>query len=107
MIAHGGGLLGDVRVTPDRERRFRTVTRISVGLVVVYGLATALGAPASLLSLVFNVPMLMVAPLAWWAWRAAPADSRAMWSLLASAATLWLVGSVGWTVEFVRNDERI
>src|SRR4051794_11498269 len=107
MIAHEPSLFAELRIDPARERRFRSLALAAAALTAAYALATALGAPASLLSLIFNVPMICVAPLAWWAYRSAPADSRRMWLLLAEAATLWFVGSVGWTVEFVRNGERI
>src|SRR3954451_14145878 len=107
MIAHEPSLFAELRIDPDRERRFRSLAFGAAALVAAYAVATALGAPASLLSLIFNVPMLCIAPLAWWAYRSATAESKRMWLLLAEAATLWLVGSIGWTVEFVQNGEHI
>ena len=58
------------------RRCIRSLAFAAAALTVAYGLATALGVPASLLSLIFNLPMVCVAPLAWWAYRSAPAGSR-------------------------------
>src|SRR4051794_5091580 len=107
MIADNTRLFADLRLVPERERRFRALSLLAGALWVSYALATALGAPAALLTYVFNVPMLCIVPMAWWTYRRAPADSQPMWFLFSVAASLWPIGAIGWTLQFIDNGERV
>lgn len=107
MNAYGGRALTELRAVSHAGRPLARATIVGACFVVAYAVATVAGAPPALLSQVFNLPMAVALVVAWWALVVAPAEIRALWLLLALAATSWGVGSVGWIVEFERNGERV
>ena len=63
------------------------------GVYAAYVAAILLGAPQTLSNTVFGVLMLPVPFLAWLTYSKAPPFLRQLWLLLASAASLWFVGT--------------
>jgi len=104
VIAHESAAL---RQPIAGERRFTALTLLGAAFVFAYAVATMAGAPRDALSLVYNVPMAMIPPAAWWAVARAPSELRRIWALLAAAASLWLVGSVVWYGYYVAGGQRI
>jgi hypothetical protein len=95
------------RVFPSRwtesrgDQRLLVVGTLASGVLVAYTAATAAGAPAAVLSVVFTMTVPLVAPLAWWAFTRAPAELRLLVGFIAAAATLWFIGSLVWFYYFV------
>jgi hypothetical protein len=81
---------------PSSERRLRLLARAGAAAFAGYVGATIAGAPGAFLSPVFAVLMVPVPLMAWWAYRRAAPSLRRPLRLLASAATLWLLGSLVW-----------
>jgi len=76
---------------------FRALALLVSAAYAAYALATVAGAPRAMLSPLFNIFMLPVPFVAWWAYVRAPGELRRLIYLLACAATLWLIGSLVWT----------
>ena len=100
------GVLDESRA-PLEDRRFLTLCGVLAALVAGYAGATLAGASSVVLSLFFLVPMVPVPVVAWWATVRAPAEQRTMWALLASAASLWMVGLVVWYAVYAANGNTI
>ena len=107
MTAYRGRAFAEIRAVSLADRRLAGAALVGGGFLVVYAAATVAGAPRPLLSQVFNLPMAAVFVVAWWTALTAPREIRALWRLLAIAATCWGVGSAGWAVEFEQNGERV
>ncbi len=73
----------------------------------IYWAMTLAGAPSPLLSTVFTATLVFLPPLVWWAALRAPDELRRFGLLVATAATLQLVGSVLWYVAFLKNGSRV
>ena len=89
------------------EHRFRLFAGAALILFVAYLAATVAGAPRDASSLVFNIVVLPVPFLGWWAHARAPDDLRSTWLLCAWAATLWLVGSLVWYGVFLAEGSTV
>jgi hypothetical protein len=98
--------IGLIRV-PSRARGFRILILALAGAYVVYVLATVGGAPQALLSPLYSVFLLPVPFIVWWAYMRAPPELRRLIRLLASAATLWLVGSLVWYVYYFAGGSEV
>src|SRR5919204_4212596 len=82
--------------------QLRILSGAAVCFALAYAAATVAGAPRSVLDTVFTMTIPLVVPAGWWAFVRAPEELRTCLCLLAGAATLWLIGSLGWYVYFVR-----
>jgi hypothetical protein len=89
------------------ERRFRLLASLGGAVFLAYLAATFAGAPRDLLSLVFIVVMAPLPFVVWWAYRRAPDELRRPLLLLATAATLWLFGSVVWQGFYVAAGNKV
>jgi hypothetical protein len=86
------------------------LNRLTVASAVVaggYTTAVVAGAPSPILSLVFTVVVLALPPIAWLAFAHSSGRLRAFCGLLAAAASMWVVGSTLWYVEFVRRGQEV
>jgi hypothetical protein len=84
------------------HRRFATLSALAACFALAYAAATAVGVPGAVLSAVFTMTIAMLPLVGWWAFVRAPRDLRVWSALVAGAATLWLLGSLAWYVEFVK-----
>ena len=82
------------------ERRFRRGAVLVSIVYVAHFVAAVTGAPETLVSLAFILFVVPVPFLGWWAYTRAAANLRRPFLLLASAATLWLSGTVVWYVYY-------
>ena len=89
------------------ERRFRVLAYLGVGLFAVYLAATVAGAPASTLGIVFSFLVVPVPAAAWWAYAMSQGQLRRPILLLASAATLWLLGALVWQGFDIANGNKV
>jgi hypothetical protein len=78
------------------ETRFRVLSLLAGVVFFAYLAATLLGASGSASSLAFNVLVLPVPFVVWWAYARATESLRRTVHLCAWAATLWLAGSLVW-----------
>ncbi len=100
MSAIGDRAVGYPVPQAEGHRRLRGLGIAGGVFVAVYAIATVAGAPPGVLTHVFVAPMAVVLVVGWWAALRAPREVRSVWLMLASASTLWAVGSVGWEVQF-------
>lgn len=89
------------------RRRFAALSALAACFVLVYAAATAAGAPDTVLSTVFTMSIVLVPPLAWWTFFRAPPELRLLVVFLASAGTLWLLGSLIWFYYFVEAGNEV
>jgi len=82
------------------ERRFRLGAVLVAIVYVAHFVAAVAGAPKTLVSLAFILFVVPVPFLGWWAFTRAAANLRRPFLLLASAATLWLSGTVVWYIYY-------
>ncbi len=82
------------------ERRFRLSAALLGVLYAAHFVGAVAGAPKTLVSLAFILFVVPVPFLGWWAYTRAAANLRRPFLLLASAATLWLAGTVVWYVYY-------
>src|SRR5918996_1407236 len=78
------------------ERRFRRLALLAAVVYCAHFAAAIAGAPKTLVSLAFSLFVLPVPFLGWWAYTRAPPNLRRPFLLLATAATLWLAGTLVW-----------
>jgi hypothetical protein len=78
------------------------LSALAACFALAYAAATAAGVPRAVLSAVFTVTIAILPLVGWWAFVRAPRDLRLWAGLVAGAATLWLLGSLAWYVEFVK-----
>lgn len=78
------------------ERQFRFFGVLAAVVYAAYFAAAVGGAPRTLVSVAFNLFVLPVPFLAWWAYARAAPNLRRPVLLLAFAATLWLSGTLVW-----------
>lgn len=81
---------------PPGERRFRQFALLAAGVYAAHFVAAIAGAPKAIVSVAFIVFVLPVPFLGWWAYTRAAQSLRTPFLLLATAASLWLVGTVVW-----------
>jgi hypothetical protein len=78
------------------ERRFRRFVLLIAAIYAAHFAAAIAGAPKTLVSLAFALFVLPVPFLGWWAYTRAAPNLRRPLLLLATAATLWLAGTLVW-----------
>jgi len=94
MSAVDAGRIRSPRV--DRERAFRWLAIAAAAFCAVLATSVVLGVPDEFTNVVFAVVMAPVPFVAWLTYSRAPPELRRLWLLLASAASLWFVGTAVW-----------
>lgn len=89
------------------EARFRRLSLAGLALFLAYVAATVAGAPQETSSLIFNIAVIPLPFIVWWAYARSPENVRPMVLACAWAATLWLAGSLVWYGFYLANDSEI
>jgi hypothetical protein len=99
------GWTGTLAFSPHADRRLQLLATPAAALVVAYAAAASLGASSTALNLILTGAVAVLAPFGWGAFAKAPPGLRPMCSLLAPAATCWLVGTLVWDYYFITGGQ--